>query len=432
MISSPQVPLHRLVLSLSAALDYSAPEIPEHQQRVAYMATKIAQRMGFKGQELLNVFIAAALHDLGSIAVANRSAMGVGQLDEARRHAQRGYSLLKTEPLFARAAEIVGHLYVSWADGADRAACGEDVYLASHIISLADAIERMIDREVPILEQSATISQSIASMSGAQMCPDCVDAFLEVAGSEGFWLDVVHQRLYIVLPRQMDWPLLTLDEQAIERIAEMFARVVDAASQWTMVHTAGVAAVAVALAQRMRFSPREQSMMRAAAYLHDLGKLAVPIRVLNKFGKLDAQEWACIKLHPYHTFRLLESIGGMPQVAEWAAFHHERLDGTGYPFRHRGKDLTLGSRVMAVADVCAAIGEDRGYRKRMQRHESMDVLDKLVDSGGLDGDVVGILKQDFDLIKELRTAEMAEYARKQNDIREYPAYSTSRQFARQS
>jgi HD-GYP domain-containing protein (c-di-GMP phosphodiesterase class II) len=417
MIANPQVPLHRLVLSLSEALDHVHPQIQEHQQRVAYIATNVARRMGFKDRDLLNIFIAAALHDLGLIGIENRvKVIHFRQLEEARSHAEIGYCLLKENPLFAPAAKIVRYHHASWDDSAGKAAGGQSVPLASHILVLADTVETKIDRAVPILEQKKALSEEIASMSGGKLCPACVDAFLDVACAEAFWLDVVCQRIYGALLKQVDWPLLTLDEEAIGPVAEMFGRVVDAASQWTMVHTAGVTAVSVALAQRLNFSPREQYLMRAAGYLHDLGKLTVPTRVLDKPGKLNEQDWALMKGHTYHTFRILDTIGGMPQISEWAAFHHERLDGKGYPFHHRGENLTLGSRIMAVADVFVAITEDRPYRKGMSSEEALVVLNKLTNSGGLDGDIVTILKRDFDTINNLRMQEQAEYARKQDRL----------------
>ena len=94
-----------------------------------------------------------------------------------------------------------------------------------------------------------------------------------------------------------------------------------------------------------------------------------------------------IKGHTYHTFRILHTIGGMPRITEWAAFHHEWLDGNGYPFRHEGKDLTLGARIMAVADVFTAITEDRPYRKGMAREDVLSVLNEQAQGTVLDGDV---------------------------------------------
>jgi len=159
-------------------------------------------------------------------------------------------------------------------------------------------------------------------------------------------------------------------------------------------------------------------LMQAAGYLHDLGKISVPSEILDKQGKPTEAEWAILQGHTYYTFRILETIGGMPQVSEWAAFHHERLDGKGYPFGHTAKDLTLGTRIMAVADTTTALLEDRPYRKSMSDQKAIRILRKLAADGALDGDVLDVLLRDFDPIHAVCQEEQAAYAVKQQDVAE--------------
>jgi HD-GYP domain-containing protein (c-di-GMP phosphodiesterase class II) len=417
LIINPQVPLHRLILSLSEALDHCHPKVADHQQRTAYIATHVARRMGFRDQQLLDVFHAAALHDLGLIGPENRiKVLLLGQLESCKWHAELGFELLKGNPLFERPAEILRHHHIAWDHGRGTESAGCAVPAASHILALADTVEQAVDRAVPILEQADSITDKVAALSGQQFHPDCVAAFREVARAESFWLDATGARIYAVLLRQVDWPVLTIDEVAIGPIAEVFARIVDAASPWTAVHSAGVAATAVALAKRLNFSPRELHLMRAAGYLHDLGKLSVSTRILDKPGKLTKEEFAAIRAHTYHTFRILDTIGGMPQICEWAAFHHERLDGNGYPFRHAGEDLTLGSRIMAVADVFTALTENRPYRKGLSSQDALGLLGKFVAKGGLDAEVVKALKRDHEEVDAERRTEQTEYGAKQEEL----------------
>jgi putative nucleotidyltransferase with HDIG domain len=199
-------------------------------------------------------------------------------------------------------------------------------------------------------------------------------------------------------------------------IAELFGRIVDAASPRTMVHSAGVAATAVALAERLKFSPREISLMRAAGFLHDLGKLTVPKGILDNPNALTKLELTEVKSHTYHTFRILDTIGGMPQIREWAAFHHERLDGSGYPFHHKGRDLTLGARILGVADVFTAVTEDRPFRQRMTVQEAISILENLARTNRLDRDVIAVLRRDCEAIDSLRQDGQAEYRKQQEEL----------------
>jgi HD-GYP domain-containing protein (c-di-GMP phosphodiesterase class II) len=419
MIINPEVPLHRLILSLSEALDHVHPKVADHQQRVAYIAMSIARQMGFDDQTLVDLFHAAALHDIGLVSTKSKiTALVLGQLEKVARHPEVGYNLLKDNQLFASAAEIVRYHHVDWLHGTGAERGGRPVPLASHVLAVADGVEIMIDRQHQIIQQVPAILDRITALSGRKYHPDCVAAFREAARPEAFWLDATSPRIYGILLTRINWPTLSIDEVALRPIAEMLAQIVDAASPWTAVHTAGVSATAVALAERMNFSPRELHLMRAAGYLHDLGKLCIPARILDKPGRLTPEEMNVVRTHTYHTFRILETIGGMPQIAEWAAFHHERLDGRGYPFRHGENELTLGARIMAAADIFTAVTEDRPYRKAMTTTEAGKLLSQLAADGGLDREVVRVATTERDEINAVRRREQAEYGKRQRRLME--------------
>lgn len=417
MLTYPLIPLHRLVLSLSEALDHYDQTTRDHQRRVAYIASSIAQTMGLQGPELFDLFLGAALHDIGLIGVEKRRhGQTVDSLHAVHWHSEIGAALLGSHPLLAPAAEIVRYHHIPWRDGEGAEVEGRPVPMSAHIVALADEIERRIHRETHILGQAAHISSEVAAGAGSTFHPDAVTAFLDVSRPPAFWMDTVNRRIYGVLLRQVDWPMRSVDAPALAGLSRVFARVVDAASSWTMVHSAGVSATATALARHMDFSLRELSMMTAAGYLHDIGKLTVPAAILDKEQLLEPADLPFICGHSYHTFRILDSIGGMPQLNEWASFHHERLDGTGYPFGHKGRDLTLGSRILCVADVFTAMIEHRPYRPGTARFRSLQILSGMADAGALDSDVLAVLHKHFDEIDGTRHAAQLEYGQGQEAI----------------
>jgi len=410
MIVSPQVPLHRLILSLSEALDNVSPFVSDHQLRVAYISIKMARFQGFSKQELMAIFNAAALHDIGLIRPVNRvQAVAYNRLENIGWHGEIGYELLKGNNLTAEAAPIVRYHHAVWREQyAENHP--KSIPRASFIIGLADEVDRMIQRDIPILYQHENIRETIFKGKGKIFCPDCVDAFMEASSRPAFWLDVTSKQIYSILIREIDWPTLTIDEETIEGISEIFARIVDSLSHWTATHTAGVAATAVALAKKLNFSPREQSRIKAAGNLHDLGKITVPSHILDSPNGLMGEEKAILEGHPYHTFRILETIGGMGQIAEWAAFHHEHLDGRGYPFGHGAKDLTLGSRIMAVADIFTALAEDRPYRQGMDEISIKKMMHKMAQGRAIDADVCDVLASSYREIKEIQHEAQAAYS----------------------
>lgn len=418
MIANPQVPLHRLVLSLSDALDSLDPIRPYHHLQTVYISTNVARHLGFDGPQLQHLFHAAALHDIASPRGSAQSTPCETDNPAAERHSQAGFELLHDNRLFSDAAHIVKHHHAPWNSGKAADTTPANILMASQILFLANSVACALQPEVPPLEQADLIVQRTGDRGGEHFHPDCVDAFRFVARTEAFWLSCTSPRIYGLLMEEIDWPTWTVDVATVESIAHIFGHVVDSLSSWTATHSAGVAASAAAVAERFNFSPRELALIHGAGYLHDLGKLTVPSAILEKPGKLTKRETTIVRGHTYHTFRILSTIGGMPQISEWASFHHERLDGNGYPFHHHAKDLTLGSRIMAVADTFAALAEDRPYRKGMAREDTMTILDNLVNTGGRDGDVVAIIRKDFDAINTARQHEQADYVRKQQRLAE--------------
>ncbi|NIA21903.1 MAG: HD domain-containing protein [Anaerolineaceae bacterium] len=139
MIINAQVPLHRLLLTLSEALDCVHPSVADHQHRVAYISISMCRAMGMANQGLFDVFRAAVLHDLGLIRVENRLlALRDGRLEDVEWHGEAGFELLKDNPLLAQAAEAVRFHHEPWAYGRGAEHDGHRVPFASHILVLAE------------------------------------------------------------------------------------------------------------------------------------------------------------------------------------------------------------------------------------------------------------------------------------------------------
>ena len=158
-------------------------------------------------------------------------------------------------------------------------------------------------------------------------------------------------------------------------------------------------------------------MFEIAAYLHDLGKLAIPSEILEKRDRLTQDEWSVMRTHVYYTYQILDPIGVLSLVSSWSALHQERLDGSGYPFHIQADDLPLGARLMAVADVFTGITEDRSYRKGMKREEALGALHGMVARGELDGRLVSLLESRFDAVDRARAEAQTQAVREYEEFR---------------
>ncbi|MDD1607980.1 MAG: HD domain-containing protein [Methylococcaceae bacterium] len=138
----------------------------------------------------------------------------------------------------------------------------------------------------------------------------------------------------------------------------------------------------------LELSEETCEMLELAGLLHDIGKLRVPDELLEKPGKLTEEEYAIVQRHSFDTYDILKNINGLEKITEWAAQHHERLDGKGYPFQVRNGTISLEARIVAVADVFQALAQNRPYRKALDVYAIMGILNQQVVSGQLDVTIV--------------------------------------------
>jgi len=131
---------------------------------------------------------------------------------------------------------------------------------------------------------------------------------------------------------------------------------------YTAGHERRVGEIAVAIGIELGFDARRQEGLRVAGYLHDIGKITVPVEILCKPGRLSPIEFELIKGHPQSSYDVLKDVEFPWPVAEVALQHHERIDGSGYPQGLKGEAILLEARIMAVADVIEAMSSHRPYR----------------------------------------------------------------------
>ncbi|OIR03127.1 cyclic di-GMP phosphodiesterase response regulator RpfG [mine drainage metagenome] len=409
--SELKIKLFDMVLCFSRALDLLHPEIADHHLRVAYIACCIAETMGFAADEIQNVLIAGALHDAGAASSATRLrlldyALGNYRLDGSKiqedihEHAFKGSELIKDFPPFSQAASAIRFHHVEWNFGRGREFAGVPVPLTASILYLADRVAVMPMKDGNILEQAAEIRRAVGTDTGRWFMPEVAAAFQEASAPESFWLDVTYPHKEAIIVDRFGAHEIELNLDALHELAKMFRKVIDYRSPFTATHSSGVAAVAEVLGQHLGFSSADSKLLRIAGYLHDIGKLAVPSEILNKPGNLTEAEMLVVKQHPYYTFRILSTVPGLETINTLASLHHERLDRRGYPFRSR--EIPLGSRIIAVADIFTAITEDRPYRRGMDRARSFEVMDQMVLDGAIDGGVAAALQQNYDAFERVR------------------------------
>jgi putative nucleotidyltransferase with HDIG domain len=290
----------------------------------------------------------------------------------------RGASILGKLGMGEAAAQAVRSLNEHWDGGGyPDSVRGEEIPFLARICAIAQHLD--------VFSSGRGVGEAIATLeqrSGTWFDPELVRVAVSLHRRGVLWANCVSS------DSQDDTRRAVLDLDAgskhrleasrIDEICEAFADVVDAKSHFTFRHSVGVAEVAFGIATNLNLCADRAQLVRRAALLHDIGKLSVPNTVLDKSGKLSEKEWETVHLHPGITRSILERVAPFREMAVIAGEHHEKLDGSGYPNRLMAPDLSLESRIIAVADVYAALSEERPYRAALDFDEIVSIMTKLV------------------------------------------------------
>ena len=278
--------------------------------------------------------------------------------------------------------DLLAHLTERWdGKGPLRRAEGEEIPLPMRIVHVAvDAtFQRLLGGE----EQARRLARERA---GGGLDPEIAACLADNAG-EILALDEEASAWDALISCEPQ-PRLTLEGEAIDRALEAMGGFADLMSPYLAGHSAGVAELATRAAERCRLDAAETIRVRRAALVHDLGRVAIGARTWQKPGQLTADEWEQVRLHPYHTERVLARSPFLSALGRVSGAHHERLDGSGYHRGSPGADQTMPARVLAATDAYHAMTEPRPYREPLSAERAAEELAREASAGRLDAHVV--------------------------------------------
>lgn len=392
-----QIDLRQMILALETTVDLVGMNDANHGKRVGYIASQLGHRLGFDEASIQFAFELGLLHDCGvSSEQIHSSLVNHFDWEDAHIHCEIGYELLKDfEPLAHFALPILHH-HTPWQELSKLDGISAREARMANLIFLSDRIDVLSCAHYgsDILLVKKEIVHSIESYSGSYFDPVIVRAFLKAEQSEAFWIALEDRHV-----ARFTWDMglfehkRTLSTAQLKQLSLIIAYIVDQKSPFTAQHSALVGKLARFLAGQYGLFPEQCEKIEIAGLLHDLGKLRIPDEILEKAGPLSALQRSIMAQHSYETYEILRHIDGMEDIARWAAYHHEGINGAGYPFHPTESDLSLEARIIAVADVFQALVQDRPYRKGMTLEQLLPILDELVANGQLDPDIVALARE---------------------------------------
>ena len=392
------VDLRQAIYALSDALDLVGVNDFYHGKRVGLMAVELARGMGLAADTQDELFDTGLLHDCGVSSTAMHQSL-VEQMDwsGAQGHCEWGYGLLKGFDHLAHLAPAVLYHHTHWRDFT-RLDIDPVLARKANLIFLADRADALAAPHYgpELLLHKEAIRTKLAGFGGDMFEPYLVEAFLDISRADAFWLileprhiqNFLGEMLHHGLPRTLSFPEL-------RQMAMMFSHVVDAKSPFTAAHSLGVARLARLLGELDGQDEDTRDKLELAGLMHDLGKLQVPDEILDKPGPVSVSERLIMNRHSFETYQILRRIPGLEEVAAWAAYHHETMDGGGYPYRLGAVGLPRPARILAVADVFQAMAQNRPYRQSVRPDRILDLLRQRARDGQLDPDAVSLVENNL-------------------------------------
>jgi HD-GYP domain-containing protein (c-di-GMP phosphodiesterase class II) len=422
-----------LLAGLSVACDLGFGLPPEEAMRSCLVATALARKLGLAEEVVSDTFYTALLLHVGCTGFAHETAAmfgdelvvlaavartnvadpreivtkvlpaamrGRGPLAKART---AGYTVVRGQAfgkafdtgsceVASRTAQRIGlgegvqqALYDTgewWKGGAaPRGIRGEDIALPARIARVAADAVALDD-----IGEVDEVAEGVRRRGGVTLDPAVVEAFVADARemlSEASAGDP-RERVLDVEPE----PVAERRATDLREVAAAFGDIADLKTPFTHGHSGEVARLATQAAERLRLDARTVRSLEVAALLHDVGRAAVSNVVWEKPGPLTRAEWEQVRLHAYHSERILATSRSLEPMAATAGMHHERLDGSGYHRGCRGREATPASRVLATADAFQAMTQARPHRAALPPEQAAAELRREARAGRLDSDAV--------------------------------------------
>jgi len=370
-----------------------------HSKRIAYISVEIARELRLTNEEIFDLASLAIMHDNGaSMTILHDNLKGttnekINVMEHIKEHCIIGEDNLKEFPFLTNPQNIIKYHHEKYDGSGFFGLSKDEIPLLAQIIALPDTLDLVFDLRNVVNKKIVTAF--VREHRNTFFSPVLADVFLKIADHPGFWQALSDENIDDSLKKVIPIYSHELSYNEIRTITKTFSNIIDAQSEFTQKHSSGLSEKLNKMAEFYKMDTIMTMKLLIATDLHDLGKLVISSKLLDKPGRLTEEEFIEIKKHPKITRLCLQDINGFEEITNWASNHHEKLDGSGYPEGLTAKDLDFNSRLIACLDVYQALREDRPYRKSMDHNKAMEILNSMVKAGQLDHSIVDDINSVF-------------------------------------
>lgn len=382
-----RVSLKKILIVIQRTLDSMDERMVGHGEEVAYIMYKLLKASNdYSENEILRLMELAMFHDIGIYKVEERDKILDIDSEEPMEHAVYGSLFIKHfSPLSDLSPVILGHhLYPKDLDNEKKIIPKEAL-----LLHLADyiSIRKMNGDEMD--------KDLIIKIFGDRVLPEHKKLF-EIACSKYNLLENILGKNYLEELYEIFDRIILTREEVISYI-RMLTYAIDFRSESTVIHSIAVEEISAQIASLLNIDEEMTRKIKVASMLHDIGKIVVPIEILEKPGKLTNEEYKQIQNHAITGYNILSGLG-IDDIRDIATLHHEKLDGTGYPFGIKGDEISLEVRIVAIADVVSALVNIRSYKGEFPKERVISILSNMAASNKIDSRICNLVINNYDYI----------------------------------
>lgn len=372
-------------------------ELTYHGMETAYIVYKILNKLNYSEKEIYKITSLAFLHDIGAYKTDINTDIKQYHITDTTNHSIYGYELLKHINLFKEDSSMILYHHHSYSD---RHILINDIEIKdeSFLISLGDVTSLAFNL---FNYDENKIINYIKSMDKSRFKKIYYDTLIELV-DDGLISEMLAGKYKKHFLRKFS-AHRRISKDRMEKYIILLPLAIDFFSFETSIHTVGVYCITKKLCEKLNINLEDSKTIEVGALLHDLGKVCIPKNILEKKDKLTKEEFEVMKKHVVYTKEILEDAGINKEIINLACSHHEKLDGGGYPQRLSDSSLSVGDRIITVADIFCALTEKRHYKNAFSKQKVVSIFYDMVSHNQIDKTIVEILIDNYDEILDYMT-----------------------------
>lgn len=382
-----EVTLNQMILIIHRTINSVDKRLLNHGEQVAYIMLNLLKAEGnYSDDEILKICTISIFHDIGAYKVSEIDKLVEIDTIDPFDHAVYGALFIKYfSPLSDLYNIVLTHhfTYKYFKDKHINVMCKEGL-----LLNFADYIDRVY------LNKNALTKDYIEDHKDDH-AKEHIDLFVEADRKFNFLSKLLNGSYEEELNSFFETKILTREE--VIAYSKMLAYSIDFRSEATVIHTILVEAISYQIGKLYGLDEENLTKIKVASVLHDIGKIGIPVGILEKPGKLTHNEFEIMKSHAKIGYDILSGLN-IDDIRDIGTLHHEKLDGTGYPFGLKGEELTVEMRIVAVGDIVSALLGERSYKEEFNKEKTIEILEDMVKSNKIDSKIVDLFINNYDFI----------------------------------